>query len=84
MAYADEITNACLLPMARRVIPYYEFSHRTLCPYIVQGYFSIIFGTRVAIACAVTGALRLAFCHQENTPAGVSLHDLLMRQLKID
>ncbi len=35
--------------MVRREIPCYEFSHRTLCPYIVQGYFSIIFGTHVGL-----------------------------------
>ena len=33
--------------MVRREIPCYEFSHRTPCLYVVQGYFSIIFGTRV-------------------------------------
>jgi hypothetical protein len=46
-AYAVRITNECLLPMVRRVIPHYDFSHRTLCLYVVQGYFFIFFGTRV-------------------------------------
>ena len=47
-AYAVRITNECLLPMVRLVMPHYDFSHRTLCLYIVCDYFPIIFGTHVA------------------------------------
>ena len=33
--------------MARREIPCYEFSHRTLCLYVAQDYFPLIFGTHM-------------------------------------
>ena len=35
------------MPMVRQVIPHYEFSRRTLCLYVVQGYFPILFETHV-------------------------------------
>ena len=43
--------------MVRRQIPCYEFSHRTLCLYVAQDYFAIIFGTHMRALTA-----RASFC----------------------